>query len=45
MGTADHPVTFLGLIIIDGRALKWVQRIAAPTGNEKREEVGAKVGN
>jgi drug/metabolite transporter (DMT)-like permease len=36
---------FLGLIIIDGRALKWVQRIAAPTGNEKREEVGAKVGN
>ena len=29
---------FLGLIIIDGRALKWLQRNKAPTGNEKQAE-------
>ena len=30
---------FLGLIIIDGRALKLLQRISGPTGNEKGEAV------
>jgi len=45
MGTADHPFAFLGLIVIDGRALKWLQRIAGPTGNEKRGEVEPVVGN
>jgi drug/metabolite transporter (DMT)-like permease len=34
---------FLGLIIIDGRALKWLLRINGPTRNEMREEVASKV--
>jgi hypothetical protein len=45
MGTADHPFAFLGLIVIVGRALKWLQRITRPTGNEKREDVEPVVGN
>lgn len=32
---------FLGLIIIDGRALKLLLRITGPTGNERREEVAS----
>jgi hypothetical protein len=34
---------FIGLIIIDGRALKWLQRITGQAGNEKGEEVASKV--
>jgi len=34
---------FLGLIIIDGRALKWLLRISGPTENEKGEEIASKV--
>jgi len=32
---------FLGLIIIDGRALKLLRRITGPTGNEGRDEVAS----
>jgi len=32
---------FLGLIIIDGRALKLLLRITGPTGNERRDEVAS----
>jgi hypothetical protein len=35
MGIADRPFAFLGLIIIDGRALKWLKRISGQAGNEK----------
>jgi len=34
---------FLGLVIIDGRALKWLLRISGPTENEKGEEIATKV--
>ena len=34
---------FLGMMIIDGRALKWLQRINGPPGNEKRAEATSKV--
>jgi hypothetical protein len=41
MGTADHPFAFLGLIVINGRVRKWLQRIHMPTGKKKREEVAS----
>ena len=41
VNSAGMGCIFLGLIVIDGRALKWLQPIHRPTENKKRKEVAS----